>query len=694
MNAFLAKLFIKKSGQGIVEFALILPFLLLAITGIVEFGYTLYTYVAIQEVARLGSRYAITGNFDPKYCAQAGAALGLAADDTYGGSPADCVVPSTRTNFETKTTALQDWARLPSIRDAAMAGGAGMLIQPNVSGNYLQYLVNGLTSTVFNNTNLGNPTADGYINISVCSNRAATDPNPYFYGGVVNRQNQYVGVCVVNNGTNNVYMDDAGGPGNRVRVTVTYNHPMIMPFYHAMWPNLKMTTSQDGIVEKFRTSRSVGLIGGINVLPTWTTTPTTTPTPIPTPTPVPCGTNNGTGLRASFYSGQSFATLINVRTDPTVNFFWTGGAPYTGGPTDNFSAKWEGYFSPNFSGNYIFTVGSDDGSRLYIDGNLIVNQWGPQSYTERSSSTVNLTCGQHTISLEFYEASGDASVTLKWDAGTGGAATIIPVAQLYPLAYTPMYPTITPTPTITQTPTLTPTPCPANNGTGLRGSYFGNYGVNADISAGNNENLMWTNLRKVQTDATVNFPWGNGTPFTGLDANNFQVRWEGNVSAPYPGPYTFIITTDDGGRLWVDGAQVITAWRDQGSTDSSSAVINLSCGKKTIKFEFYEHTGGATSILQWTNGTVGNKVVIAQQYLYPLAIGGLATAVNSAIPPTATNTPIPPTKTNTPIPATATQTAVPANTIPPAHSPIPTSTIAATITPTPCLTPPDLGGCK
>ena len=76
-------------------------------------------------------------------------------------------------------------------------------------------------------------------------------------------------------------MDDAGGPGDRIRLTVTYNHPLIIPYFQALWPHLKLSTTQDAIVEKFRTARLSGLPGGIPIAVTWSPTPSRPPTPRP-----------------------------------------------------------------------------------------------------------------------------------------------------------------------------------------------------------------------------------------------------------------------------------------------------------------------------------------------------------------------------------------------------------------------------
>ena len=80
-------------------------------------------------------------------------------------------------------------------------------------------------------------------------------------------------------------MDDAGGPGDRVKVHVEHRHPLFLPILTNIWPSVSLNAERDGIVEKFRTSRSLGVSGPILSAPTWTQTPTITPTPTITLTP-------------------------------------------------------------------------------------------------------------------------------------------------------------------------------------------------------------------------------------------------------------------------------------------------------------------------------------------------------------------------------------------------------------------------
>lgn len=100
------------------------------------------------------------------------------------------------------------------------------------------------------------------------------------------------------------------------------------------------------------------------------------------------------------------------RNDSAVDFNWRTGSPRVGIPSDYFSARWTltQYFA---AGIYRFTIGADDGFRLYVDDVRIVNEWGDGSYRTRTVDR-NLTRGNHTIRVEYYERTGDARVYLSW----------------------------------------------------------------------------------------------------------------------------------------------------------------------------------------------------------------------------------------------------------------------------------------
>lgn len=156
--------------------------------------------------------------------------------------------------------------------------------------------------------------------------------------------------------------------------------------------------------------------------------------PTPTPTPVP---GTGTGLTGSYYNGRDFSSLIATRTDAQVNFDWGGGSPLSGVGVDNFCVRWQGQVQAPITGTYIFSTTTDDGTRLWVNNQLLVDKWVDQGATSWSG-TINLTAGQsYPIKMDYYENSGGASAKLSW-SGPGIASQIIPQTYLYPLpALTP-----------------------------------------------------------------------------------------------------------------------------------------------------------------------------------------------------------------------------------------------------------------
>ncbi len=149
----------------------------------------------------------------------------------------------------------------------------------------------------------------------------------------------------------------------------------------------------------------------------------------------------------------------------------------------------------------------------------------------------------------------------------------------------------------------------AGSGTGLTAYYF--------------NNTTLTGKPALERVEAVNFVWNSNAPGSGVNADNFSVRWIGQVEAAVTGSYQFQTVSDDGIRLWVNGTQVINNWTDHGPTTDNSASINLSAGVKyKIALEYYEKTGGATARLLWKTPAATTFVPIPANRLYALGTGG------------------------------------------------------------------------
>ncbi len=143
---------------------------------------------------------------------------------------------------------------------------------------------------------------------------------------------------------------------------------------------------------------------------------------------------NGSGLTGEYRSNQArtFTGAPTVtRTDATVNFDWGTGAPASGVSGDTFTVRWMGSVVPAYTEAYTFFTETDDGVRLWVDNQLIIDKWLPQSPTEWPAiRTLTLTAGRaYTIKMEYYEAGGGAVARLRWSSPSTPKG-IIPMYRL------------------------------------------------------------------------------------------------------------------------------------------------------------------------------------------------------------------------------------------------------------------------
>ena len=105
----------------------------------------------------------------------------------------------------------------------------------------------------------------------------------------------------------------------------------------------------------------------------------------------------GNGLSATYYDNMDLTGATVTRVDPTIDFSWGTGVPAAGIGADTFSVRWTGQVQPQFTGTYTFYTVSDDGVRLWVNGQQIVNNWTDHAPTE-NSGTIALAAGQRTTS--------------------------------------------------------------------------------------------------------------------------------------------------------------------------------------------------------------------------------------------------------------------------------------------------------
>jgi hypothetical protein len=239
-----------------------------------------------------------------------------------------------------------------------------------------------------------------------------------------------------------------------------------------------------------------------------------------------------------------------VRQDAAIDFDWRLGAPDPALPVDGFSVRWRAQ-QTFVAGRYRFAIYSDDGVRLLVDGEAVIESWRPMRGTR--SAVVDLSEGSHTLVLEYFERAGASQVHLSW-ARIGSV----------------------PSATIPSSP-LKGAPGP------WQAEYFGNPDLSGEPSL-------------TRTYDELDFDWGLDAPAPGMPQDDFSIRWTTQQSFQ-AGRYTFATYSDDGVRLYVDGQRLIDSWWPM--RGYRFATLDLSAGEHTIALEYFERTGIALIRLNW-----------------------------------------------------------------------------------------------
>ena len=226
-----------------------------------------------------------------------------------------------------------------------------------------------------------------------------------------------------------------------------------------------------------------------------------------------------------------------VRNDATIAYDWGSGSPASGIPADNFSARWTRSLAFE-EGLYRFHITADDGVRLYVDGDLLVDAWN-DGLKPALSVDHKLSAGMRNVRLEYYERAGNALISLNWVRVTA-----------YP-------------------------------------DWLAEFWARRDLTG---------TPALVRNDSEIDFNWGSGSPASGIPADNFSARWS-RALAFEAGVYRFHLMTDDGVRLWVNDHLVIDSWQD-GARELMDEIA-LANATHMLRLEYYERAGDAKISLWW-----------------------------------------------------------------------------------------------
>jgi hypothetical protein len=136
----------------------------------------------------------------------------------------------------------------------------------------------------------------------------------------------------------------------------------------------------------------------------------------------------GNGLGAEYFSNASWEGRPSLSGTDREQSSGAIGRRWRGLPLERFSVRWTGYLTVPRSGSYTFATTSDDGSSLYIDDRVVVDNRGPHvSRTE--TGAVDLTEGSHRIRIDYTQYGG--AWAFEWSlAGNDGVAHAVPTWAL------------------------------------------------------------------------------------------------------------------------------------------------------------------------------------------------------------------------------------------------------------------------
>src|SRR5260370_13710041 len=137
--------------------------------------------------------------------------------------------------------------------------------------------------------------------------------------------------------------------------------------------------------------------------------------PVPASFLTLAGKGTPTGFKGEYFNNQELqGQQADVRTDEQVNFDWGRYKPAPHVGENNFSVRWTGKLTPPESGTYRLGITADDGARLYLDGQLLIDAWSSNP-TKTVTKEVNLEAGRaYDVRMEYYQYNREAIAKFLW----------------------------------------------------------------------------------------------------------------------------------------------------------------------------------------------------------------------------------------------------------------------------------------
>lgn len=117
------------------------------------------------------------------------------------------------------------------------------------------------------------------------------------------------------------------------------------------------------------------------------------------------------GFDGQWFKDVELKTLLERRVEPRVDY--TNGYQLPGDIRENVSLRLNGWVKIEKEGLYSFVTAADDGSRLTIGDQRIIDDWLPHGLVEQFGS-VKLKPGLHKICVEYFQGGGPGAISVFW----------------------------------------------------------------------------------------------------------------------------------------------------------------------------------------------------------------------------------------------------------------------------------------
>lgn len=134
------------------------------------------------------------------------------------------------------------------------------------------------------------------------------------------------------------------------------------------------------------------------------------------------------GLLGEYYNGTNFDNYVTSRIDYGINFDYRDRGPAPGVNTEYYSIRWTGKLFAPQTGKYTFYVFADDGIRMWVNGQGMINAWFDND-TGNYSNFLTLEGGKYyDIKIEYYNSIREGELQIKWTLPNEKPADAKPVS--------------------------------------------------------------------------------------------------------------------------------------------------------------------------------------------------------------------------------------------------------------------------